>query len=65
MTIYNFAVNAKYNLNSLSFNEADEYLKVQKAKEFEKCSFWPRYSILLRYLFTNYRQCFPHVIKEL
>lgn len=49
----------------LSFNEADQYLKVQKAKEFEKYSFWPRYSIHLHYLFTNYRQCFPHVIKEL
>lgn len=65
MTTYNFAVNAKHNLNSLSFNEADEYLKVQKAKELEKYSFWPRYSILLHYLFTSYRQCFPHVIKEL
>lgn len=49
----------------LVFNEADEYLKVQKAKEFEKYSFWPRYGILLHYLFTNYRQCFPRVIKEL
>lgn len=39
LAIYNFAVNAKYNVNFLSFNVADEHLKVQKAKEFEKYSF--------------------------
>lgn len=31
ITTHSFAVNAKYNLNSPGFNEADEYLKVHKA----------------------------------